>query len=839
MRTDNEGKRRLEPADGRRIDAAAKKRGMNKSEFARKVSPETMVDPRHHLREVLMGREPLGDEYAHHIADALGCGLDRLWRIIGGFDDFAVSQFPSFTVVGQSELSPIWKADGFYNGSRPTWEDLEAGFDIPRIAYTKKDGIRSRLKGLLTQPGGLQALAIIGAGGVGKSTLLRRAAYDAAKSGNLVLVLNSEWANKTEGVIQQLHRACDSSALPVVVVIDDISNDMFDGSVLQRILNELEHLRVILLIAEHPDRCHGVLKRLPVLVHGINCWVHPVHQLSDDECEVLVDRILAFEGNGTLSQVFCNLPREGRLALCQEIAARHLVVAMLQMRYGLKFEKIIENEYERIPIAAGKEAYALVCYFETLRLYLPPNLLLRVLGVTTPVAMEEFFECTEGLFEDEIAGMTSRNRLIARTVAKRAFARPEAKKAALVNIFTELNTGDEGEMALFLRAFTGEGVHRRFVVDLARNEKLIGEFYQDLLVKLQDKPADIKKFIHSSHGLANRVLQNPDAARSNFQQALDLDSHYGFAYRQLAWLELSQGNWDVAAKSVQKAAQQEPNNFRAVYDTARILTLNTVRWFPQARQYWLRAIELDPVSEDLKKEWEIYQDFAKQLEYISGLKEDDLIPEFIWKHLRPGLLFDKMRFGPKDRRVLKTVKKNLKLMQQDTKGSVLELNEKLAGMDIDADKALRALHLANIARLEFVSWRQQDSALSVEELETLFEDGIHLNPEDPFVHCWFGTFLKEVKEDFENAEKEYRRAIELSNDSSDRLLREHPLFLNNLALLIIDEVELKRRKPDELKQAKLLLEKAAARVPETKPDFFWPDHNLDWCKTLMEQFGVK
>jgi hypothetical protein len=63
--------------------------------------------------------------------------------------------------------------------------------------------------------------------------------------------------------------------------------------------------------------------------------------------------------------------------------------------------------------------------------------------------------------------------------------------------------------------------------------------------------------------------------------------------------------------------------------------------------------------------------------------------------------------------------------------------------------------------------------------------------------------------------------------------------LNNLALLIIDEVELKRRKPDELKQAKLLLEKAAARVPETKPDFFWPDHNLDWCKTLMEQFAVK
>jgi len=57
-------------------------------------------------------------------------------------------------------------------------------------------------------------------------------------------------------------------------------------------------------------------------------------------------------------------------------------------------------------------------------------------------------------------------------------------------------------------------------------------------------------------------------------------------------------------------------------------------------------------------------------------------------------------------------------------------------------------------------------------------------------------------------------------------------------LLIIDEVQLKRRKPDALNEAKRLLEQAAERVPHTKPDFSWPEHNLDWCMTLMEEYGV-
>jgi tetratricopeptide (TPR) repeat protein len=151
---------------------------------------------------------------------------------------------------------------------------------------------------------------------------------------------------------------------------------------------------------------------------------------------------------------------------------------------------------------------------------------------------------------------------------------------------------------------------------------------------------------------------------------------------------------------------------------------------------------------------------------------------------------------------------------------------------------LKALYLVNVARLEFVAWRHHDSPIAPDDLQKLFEDGIYLSPKDPFAHCWYGTFLKDVKKDFREAENAYRLAIQLSENTADPFFRDHPLFLNNLALLIMDEVELGRRRPEDLREAKKLLAKAVARVPETKADFFWPEHSADWCETLIKEFRV-
>lgn len=839
MPADAQDRRSLTQTEGERVWTAASRKGMNRGEFAQRVAGDgSRTDPSRHLRDVLKGDEPLTEPYAQRIATALEVSRDDLERIIRGTLDVESTKYPSFSIVRAIEAPAAWKADRFYNGCRPLWEDLAAGFDIARIPYSGKDGIQKRMDALVKEPCGLKALAIVGAGGTGKTTLLRRAGYDVAKSGRLVLELKSEWWRLGHSLVDQLRLACETATAPIVVLIDDVSDHLTSEAKLDGVLREIESLPVVLVLAEHPDRWHGALRRCQVLSRDVNCWVHPVYRLLPKECTTLIDRILSYEKDGTLSEIFCTLPRDERLKLALEFADRHLVVVMLQLRHGLPFQKIIENEFERIPMSKAKAGYALVCYLETLRLFLPESLLIRFLDLAGALEVQEFFEATEGLFEGNPAGRCSRNRVIARTVARHALPQPAARKAALLAVFSRIDLGDEDEQRLFLKAFSGENIHRRYVQDLRYDAAMVRQFYREIGAFISRNQNGYFKFVLTSQALSERLLHAPDAARQCLEHAIQLDPRYEFAHRQLAWLEFSQGQWERGAEFAIKAATLEPGNFRAIYDCAKILTLNLERFFPVARQYWQRALELDPESTKLRKEWELYEGYESQRKYLRDLRDDELISERVWRGLRPGLNLDKLRFGAGDARVVKELKSNLVRMSGDMQGSREELEQKTEGFDLERSPEIKGLYLANVARVEFLSWRRNDDGLSPDELQKLFEDGIELNPGDPFAHSWHGTFLKEARGDFAGAKREYEHALQIGNKSSDPRLKSHPLFLNNLALLIIDEVQQKTRQPEELREALSLLERAIARVPETKPDFFWPEFNHALCRALMEELGV-
>lgn len=280
MTTDEQGRRFLSKAEGERIWTAADRKGKNRGEFGQSVAGNgSNIDPSRHLRAVLKGDEPLTDSYAQQIATALERSREDLERIILGTLDVESTKYPSFSIVRAIQTPVAWKADRFYNGFRPLWEDLAAGFDIARIPYSGKDGIQKRMDELLKQPSGLKALAIVGAGGTGKTTLLRRAGYDAAKSGRLVLELKSEWWRLGHSLVNQLRLACETATAPIIVLVDDISDHLTSEAKLDGVLREIESLPVVLVLAEHPDRWHGALRRCQVLSRDSNCWVHPVYRL--------------------------------------------------------------------------------------------------------------------------------------------------------------------------------------------------------------------------------------------------------------------------------------------------------------------------------------------------------------------------------------------------------------------------------------------------------------------------------------------------------------------------------------------------------------------------------
>lgn len=745
---------------------------------------------------------------------------------------------PSFEIVTPPPDISGLKADKFYNGYPPTWENLKAKYDIERTVYVRPGGIRERVLGLLDECGSLKTVALLGVAGTGKTTLLRRMGLDAALKGHLVLRLRDDWICPQLNLSKQIKDVVQASDSTVLVLIDDASDLFFEVNILEGTLRELEAFqRVILVLAEQPDRWSVAIRKIPQFVEGENYFWYGIHHLLQSECEALVDRILQYEMDGTLSHSYCVLSRAERLDLCQDIAERQLVIAMLQMRYGMRFRKIIAREYERIPMKEGKDAYAMVCYFNTYGIALSSTLLMRALDLALPTATQQFQDSTEGLFVENRLGLSARHIIIARTIARYALSSPEARKAALYTILSALDLDEEKEERIFLRIFTGKNMHRRLVSQLHRNSDLVRSLYRDLRASYGTIPPYFLKFIAVSQALAERILGNPEAARMCLKEAIQLDPKYAFAHRQYAWLEHTEGNWIEAAERAVHAAELAPENFLCIYHCGRILSLNTVVNFRRAKHYLKRAIELEPQDPKIIRTWEDYQAAERIIGYLSGLRDDELIPGYVFRELRPGLAFLRALHGPDSNYVRRRLKGDLRQMQEDARGELVDLYDKLGDIKVGENYILKALITCNIARLQYLEWYHRDEPHNHDQMEQLFKKSLELNERDPFTHCWYGTFLKEVRSDFAGALSEYEKALSLGNQSKNPRFHDHPLFLNNIALLIMEEVQKGSRQPDSLKEAKVLLEKAVVRVEETESNFFWPANSLSLCFELIREAG--
>jgi tetratricopeptide (TPR) repeat protein len=504
------------------------------------------------------------------------------------------------------------------------------------------------------------------------------------------------------------------------------------------------------------------------------------------------------------------------------------------MRHGDRFHKIIEREYERVPMKEAQEAYAAVCYFNTYKIALPLSLLCRSLSVTTAGAIRKFQDSTQGLFVVNRLGINARHYVIAEAIANYALPSPETRKAVLATILSSLSFDEEGEESIFLQLFSGYNIHRRFVSQLSRHSDLIRALYRDIRASRSPYPPHFLKFLATSQALCEKILRDYKAARELLEEAIGIDNKYVFAHRQFAWLEHDEGKWEKAAERAICAAKLAPKNFLCVYHCGLILSFNTIQNFRLAKRYLESALELAPNDVAVIRRWEQYQAAEKVLEYLSGLRTNEFIPEVVFKELRPGLAFLRALHGPQSKDVIQRLEKDLRRMREDYFGEVADLHEKLGDIEIESP-TLEALVSCNLARLHYLEWYNQDKPHDPDYMEQLFKHSLELNEKDPFTHCWYGTFLKEVRRNYPEALEEYKKARNLGNQSTHLWLHQHPLFLNNIALLIMDEVQKGLRDAGHLNGAKNILEKAVKRVEEMHSEFYWPQISLSLCLQLMDE----
>ncbi len=750
-------------------------------------------------------------------------------------------QFPSFSLVTipQEESN---NADKFYDGFPPQLEDLKANFDFPRNLYLKDSGVKSRINELTSSDAHFVKFILIkGVGGSGKSTLLKRISFDQTIIGKNVFTLNKDWfEDKQINKLQTQIKRLAESYPDCVIVLDDIADCILREEInFPELINSLSSKRILFVLADQPDRWNRVTPKVRELNTAGQLLSFDLHQLDEIECEDLADKMIELESEEKLSIRHLELTKEERVKLCKENSKRHFVVAMLQIRYGKRFSDIIIEEFEKIPSEKGKEAYLMVCFCNHLGLSIPESIVISALHLTSSLSINEFHSYTEGIVIFSKYGLSSRHPIIAREIIRNFVKTKIEFHFNLKQIFSSLGE-NKIEVSDFLDSFLSkENIHKTLAKILEKDIVLIEDIIQIIESKKHLLEKDLLIKLMSFYGMTERLIGNDEKALEIFKQIIsEIDKGYSFAYRQIAWIEHDNQNYDEAANYAIQSYQYSNENPEHIIQIAKLLALNTVKNFREAKKYYVAALEKSNKDKYYQEELEKYTDAENALNYFSQLYDDDFIPDDIIKALRPGLNFFRIYFHTNSKEFKNKLINVLHGMEGDTKGSIEDLDAVVEGFNIKKDKLVSSKYYGNLARIMYLEWYKNEKIIDPTKILEVFQTSLTLNSNDPFTHCWLGTFYKEVLKDFVTAEAEYKKAIALSKNSKYEHDKDHPLFSNNLALLIMDEVVADKLPKEKLFEAKSLLDFSVKVNTEKQSSFYWAEHNLSKCLDLIDRYKL-
>ncbi|MCE5180648.1 MAG: SIR2 family protein [Betaproteobacteria bacterium] len=168
-----------------------------------------------------------------------------------------VAFFSAFQLVRPVSPNPEGTPSPFLYGQPPKWSDLESALDVP----TKQDlilGTKSRLH-LESKTTEKTVLCLLADPGTGKTTCLRRVAYDLAREGKIVFLLTSRAALEIEAIVSCLALI----SRPFAIVIDAIADQT---SFVRSILTNPKIIKPFVIICadrkyrrDHIDRLLGDL----------------------------------------------------------------------------------------------------------------------------------------------------------------------------------------------------------------------------------------------------------------------------------------------------------------------------------------------------------------------------------------------------------------------------------------------------------------------------------------------------------------------------------------------------------------------------------------------------
>jgi hypothetical protein len=301
----------------------------------------------------------------------------------------------------------------FLLGAEPTWADIAYNVDAQR-------GITQRLIQSLTDlRKGIHICVLLGPAGSGKSTCLRRVAYELVRNGHTVYFAKGLQRLDPKPLFTLSDNLGDRQAF---IFVDDAVQHI---SKLNDAVVDLPHPNITFVVA---DQSHLVQPRLGS-IKAKPSIIEAMPHLNRADCEAILDKLEHFGLLGVLT----GRPRSEQLNAFLIRSRKQLLVAMKEATSGKGFDVIIAQEYGSLASDSAKLAYIVACLVHNHGPAVRRRYLLACLDGTdyerASVLRSQLTDVLVPKYDNDDEYLIPRHRVIARQVVTESASRGVVKDA--------------------------------------------------------------------------------------------------------------------------------------------------------------------------------------------------------------------------------------------------------------------------------------------------------------------------------------------------------------------------------------------------------------------------
>jgi len=390
----------------------------------------------------------------------------------------------------------------FYRGYSTGWESIEQKLDVRR---TLGDTIISDyiLNDESSHNPSMEFILIKAHAGAGKSVLLRRMAWDAAKEYRALCLFLKQSGIINTAALDEIGELCKER---IFLFVDDVADRLRELNALARAVKS-SGLKITVIAAERLNEWNAIGANASTLVSA----QHELNYLSKSETLRLIELLSQHGSLGTLE----GKSAEEQWEAFHERAGRQLLVALHEATLGRPFEDIIEDEYRNIIPDEAQRLYLSVCVLNRLNVPVRAGVISRLHGIRPGDFKARFFHPLEHVvhtISDPVSRdfmYVARHPAIAEIVFDRILRNQEERFDVYLRVLKTLNIDYSSDRKAFRLMTRG-----RMLLDLFPNEELGLRILEAARTISKEDPS----LLHQ-HGLFEMHRNNLHAASDLFARA--------------------------------------------------------------------------------------------------------------------------------------------------------------------------------------------------------------------------------------------------------------------------------------------------------------------------------